>query len=451
MKTKKILSLLLCMLMLVTAIPFSAGAVSVISDINAMIPIPVAGTIPSDEGVFVNTKAIGIDFDIDWCHENGVILASDERFQYGKKYLCVLDISTEENYMFSNEYQMSFVVNGKVIPDKMVDYRSYSKIYINYEFTPSPILIDDFDVTIPVPFVGDHPTSLGLVVDAENISYNVEWLDENMNVMTVAKAYEPDKEYYCCIDINADESYAFKNELKINVNGSHFNYAVKSDSAIQVMYIFKASPIVVKSVNPEITLPEVGETLSALKVKDASEKAYVYNQGIFYANDTEVAADEAIKADTDYYVAVLYFTNPGYTFANEDDIVVNGGKDEVITAIGGVAFVKCKFRYSSISVENGTASEDVALNGEKVTLKADETEGEIFSHWEIKGATATDKNDIETEITVGDEPVVAKAIFEDCDCNCHGNFFQKLIFKITNFFASLFNPEKKICECGVKH
>ena len=40
---------------------------------------------------------------------------------------------------------------------------------------------------------------------------------------------------------------------------------------------------------------------------------------------------------------------------------------------------------------------------------------------------------------------------DDCSCKCHGNFFQKLIFMITNFFAKLFNPAKLVCECGAKH
>ena len=40
---------------------------------------------------------------------------------------------------------------------------------------------------------------------------------------------------------------------------------------------------------------------------------------------------------------------------------------------------------------------------------------------------------------------------DDCSCKCHGNFFQKLIFMITNFFAKLFNPAKRVCECGAGH
>lgn len=40
---------------------------------------------------------------------------------------------------------------------------------------------------------------------------------------------------------------------------------------------------------------------------------------------------------------------------------------------------------------------------------------------------------------------------DDCSCNCHGNIIQKIIFKITNFFASIFDKSKKICACGISH
>lgn len=39
---------------------------------------------------------------------------------------------------------------------------------------------------------------------------------------------------------------------------------------------------------------------------------------------------------------------------------------------------------------------------------------------------------------------------DDCACKCHGNIIQKLIFLITNFIPKLFG-RNKICACGVKH
>lgn len=62
-----------------------------------------------------------------------------------------------------------------------------------------------------------------------------------------------------------------------------------------------------------------------------------------------------------------------------------------------------------------------------------------------------DEPEIPDEPTEPDEPIEPDTPSESCTCKCHGNFIQRLIFKITNFFAKLFNPAKKICACGVKH
>lgn len=454
MKAKKILSLLLCILMLATAIPFSASALTTISDINAMIPIPTVGETPTDEGVFVNGKAIGIDFDINWCYEDGIILKENEKYQYGVTYLCVLDIKTEDNYMFSNEYQMSFVVNGTVIPDKMVDYRSYNKIYINYEFTPNPIKIGDFDVTIPVPTVGDHPTSLGLAVGADNVNYDVEWLDKNENEMNVAKAYEPDTDYFCCITIEAKDGCVFKTDMKVKVNGADFNYASKSDTQIMIMYKFRPEPIIVKLLRPVIKLPELGAVATTAQVTDDSEGVYIHNTLMYYADDTEVK-NETIKADTDYKLGILYYPNKGYAFtgsASDTKVFADGaGKAEIRLTNANLVLMMYHFRYNSITVSNGSASASAALPGTVVTITAPQVEGKTFSSWTVKGATVNNANAQETTITVGDEAVVAEAVYDDCSCKCHGNFIQKLIFMITNFFAKLFNPAKRVCECGAKH
>ena len=455
MKTKKFLSLLLCILMLLAAIPFSASAaVTVISSINAMIPIPTVGTVPTDTGVFVNSKAIGIEFDIDWCYEDGTILKADEKYQYGVTYLCVLDITTLENYMFSNDYQMSFAVNGKVISREMVDYRSYTKIYINYEFTPNPIKIGDFDVTIPVPVVGDHPTSLGLVVGADNVNYDVEWLDKNKNEMNVAKAYEPDTDYFCCITIEAKDGCVFKTDMKVKVNGADFNYASKSDTQIMIMYKFRPEPIIVKLLRPVIKLPELGAVATTAQVTDDSEGVYIHNTLMYYADDTEVKT-ETIKADTDYKLGILYYPDKGYAFtgsASDTKVFADGaGKAEIRLTTASLVLMMYHFRYNSITVSNGSASASAALPGTVVTITAPQVEGKTFRSWTVKGATVNNANAQETTITVGEEAVIAEAVYDDCSCNCHGNFIQKLIFVITNFFAKIFNPAKRVCECGAGH
>lgn len=40
---------------------------------------------------------------------------------------------------------------------------------------------------------------------------------------------------------------------------------------------------------------------------------------------------------------------------------------------------------------------------------------------------------------------------DDCSCNCHAGGIKAFFFKLINFFAKLFNPAKRVCECGAGH
>ena len=40
---------------------------------------------------------------------------------------------------------------------------------------------------------------------------------------------------------------------------------------------------------------------------------------------------------------------------------------------------------------------------------------------------------------------------DSCSCNCHAGGIKAFFFKFINFFAKLFNPTKRVCACGVKH
>jgi hypothetical protein len=38
-----------------------------------------------------------------------------------------------------------------------------------------------------------------------------------------------------------------------------------------------------------------------------------------------------------------------------------------------------------------------------------------------------------------------------CTCNCHAGGIKAFFFNFTNFFAKLFNPAQRVCECGAGH
>lgn len=104
-----------------------------------------------------------------------------------------------------------------------------------------------------------------------------------------------------------------------------------------------------------------------------------------------------------------------------------------------------------VTVTNGKASASTAVMGDSVTLTANQIDGKVFSHWEVSGATASDKNAKETTVTVGASDVTAEAIYEDCPCKCHKGGIAGFFYKIVLFFQKLFG-NNKICEfCGAKH
>ena len=128
--------------------------------------------------------------------------------------------------------------------------------------------------------------------------------------------------------------------------------------------------------------------------------------------------------------------------------------------------------------------------GQPVTVTPKTPAGKVFDKWEAIGITIADPYNPNLTFTMPSAEVIITAKFKDptptptpdpdptptpdpdptptptpdptptptpdptptpCTCKCHGNFFEKLIFNITNFFAKLFNPAKRVCECGAGH
>ena len=120
--------------------------------------------------------------------------------------------------------------------------------------------------------------------------------------------------------------------------------------------------------------------------------------------------------------------------------------------------------------------------GQPVTVTPKTPVGKVFDKWEAIGITIADPYNPTLTFTMPSAEVIITAKFKDptptptpdpdptptpdpdptptptpdptptpCTCKCHGNFFEKLIFNITNFLAKIFNPAKRVCECGAKH
>ena len=142
-----------------------------------------------------------------------------------------------------------------------------------------------------------------------------------------------------------------------------------------------------------------------------------------------------------FYVLKEYTIPCGHSYDNNDDTVCNVcGKERYHIKLHVASVVNSKVIYT--------------YPNEVVAISAPILGGLLFTGWKVtEGSVAAieDPYSMETTVTMGTENAEIKPYYDDCPCKCHGNFFQKLIFKITNFFAALFNPEKKICACSFEH
>ncbi len=178
----------------------------------------------------------------------------------------------------------------------------------------------------------------------------------------------------------------------------------------------------------------------------------------------------------------LYKNSKNDIYAQEIDCIY--GCKTISGKIDGLAMIDMKSFLASVK----SFKSELAVYAETDTiyvadaspyLMASNLEGDSYSMFEVEDGTETisitplvdnatftymdkeynfDKIDENThaKITVpekeGDSPEFE--IFnikpENCTCKCHGNFIQRIIFKITNFFQKLFG-KNKVCACGVKH
>lgn len=103
-----------------------------------------------------------------------------------------------------------------------------------------------------------------------------------------------------------------------------------------------------------------------------------------------------------------------------------------------------------VNITGGTVVSGVVAPGATITVSAPQTNGKIFSHWEVTGATIEDAESAETTIVLGSGKINITAVYDDCDCKCHQGGVAGFFFKIVLFFQKIFGNNLE-CFCGAKH
>lgn len=105
---------------------------------------------------------------------------------------------------------------------------------------------------------------------------------------------------------------------------------------------------------------------------------------------------------------------------------------------------------TKVTINGGTLINGDLKPGATITVSAPQTNGKIFSHWEVTNATVADADSAETTVVIGSGKISITAVYDDCDCKCHQGGIAGFFFKITLFFQKLFGKNLE-CVCGAKH
>ena len=284
-----------------------------------------------------------------------------------------------------------------------------------------------------------------------------------------------DYAFACCISL---ERLIVKNDNAIIGNYIGFSDMIVKAGHTSEEWVNKFYAIIDAELNGEVADSLYNEIMAITDIYDklvvnpyltiygyepSTAKSFAITSGVNFKNISEY-----YKKDVDIAtgVEVKY---PEHAFDTEVELVVkeNGANANVVL---GSLFTK----YASYDISFEADGNKVQPNG-KVTVKLPIPDGYekgfVFVYYidDIGGKTLLNSKvvddyilfetdhfseyvivDESSKIEKPSEPETPDEPDVPCACKCHGNFIQRLIFKITNFFQKLFG-KNKVCACGVKH
>ena len=351
------------------------------------------------------------------------------------------------------------------------------------EVVTPPSVITVLNATVVEPSIGGTPATTATTTGTDyTVSVEVWYKDAtkfdetSFDGMFTGTSFEENVAYGVAIKFTAKEGKTIASEPTVTINGKTARRISYAMNGTDVTYRVKfdkleaeTPPSVITKLNATVVEPSIGGTPATTATTTGTD--YTVSVSLWFEDATtfdETSFDgmftgTSFEENVAYGVAIEFTAEEGKTIASEPTVTINGKTAHLFNyRLDGTAVTyRVKFdkleaetpvpTEYDITVNGGTASANKAVAGTSITLTAEQIDGKVFSHWEVNGATVSDANAKETTFTMGNADVTAEAVYKDCNCKCHGNIIQRIIFMITNFFAKLFNPAKRVCECGAKH
>jgi len=321
MKTKmKMLSILLCVMMLVSLIPPTTAFASTVmrAEINN-IDLPVIGEKPdfsaelgSLSGVMKITKVDWVEYDADWEWQKD--MTTNDTFKEGYWYVVYAYLETEPGHNFGNS--VSGTINSTNA--RMVD-NTGSKVgfYVSYQAAKKLTVINYVDLTVVKPIIGKTPTFAKVDTaqyvsekygTVSNCSNGVTWTNQSSGVnITVSNPFKEGTKYKVTYYLTAKDGYRFDYNTKCTVNGVTATLERIDTTHITVSLgdiVPDDGKKEVSSVSIYVTAPKDGEKPNYTKIN---------GEGYYTDNGSYGVSTKIFKNGIAWYKSASSYISPGTT------------------------------------------------------------------------------------------------------------------------------------------
>ena len=360
---KKVISLLLCVVMLLGIVPIAANATEEVEFVRVEMQVPYAGeeihynvsVYPSDEcELDTYYSSEGVVNGVKWMDEDFMNVPLGTELEAGKRYTIRVYVRAKRGYIFSETYSTTTHFDDFETNHRGILREDDGIYYVEYNFTcterPQMQLIDRIDFTGAAPVAGGVPNynvSLANAMQCDiDTSYNtygfnngVRWQNMNsLEFMNPTDKFVSGVPYRMSIMMIAEQGYAMGFDasgkatatltFNGNINGScdgenawakafmvSFDFGARQDEEKVIESVALTGPVAKAGQKPSynVTVPADAPYYVNQAIND--DGYYVNGVAWFRVEDLSfVMPNETFKAGYTYRVLVHLNSAPGYVF-----------------------------------------------------------------------------------------------------------------------------------------